>query len=675
MPLRKIKILFSWFISVLLVLLTANSVFSSSLAESSVIDPVPQSSPTPSLSIPILINPQFTLPDNLGGTLGGFLNQVNKVEDLYNQAYAKYQNQNYLDALVDLEDVIEELVDPEYSVWSDIEESDLETLIENIGEGIIRATQKVVAPLIASMSELFFGEEGSMDFEDPEARQQLEAGIERAHTTAAKSLRLLQKTLIAESEQDSFLTYQAENAVKALKVAELGRQLEFVRLQPILTRSNLPSKAIIPEKLTSREIQRITKEQNATIVYYSVVAPEEIFIWVIQPTGKIEFRKSQIEASDTSLEESIDYALKVASQFVRGREDKSRIQAIRDLRATDINEQLLVEEFTVNETEQRDKLQRLYQILIAPIQNFLPTDPNAHVVFIPQDKLFSVPFAALQDTSGQYLVEQHTVRLAPSLRSLRYTKSLLKKFPRSEDILIVGNPTMPIVQLDPSEPPQQLANLSGAEAEALELAEIFHTYAITKEQATETEVVRRMASAKIIHLATHGILDNHNPALASTDLGRTIEEAYGSQATDYLNKLIAPLLPSAVALAKSNGTDGLLTSQEFLSLNLDADLAVLSACNTARGIPGDSTVLGLPFSLGVSGTSRVVVSLWSVPDIPTKDLMVEFYRVMQKYDQQGERVDIAKALREAMLSVKQNPLYPDPVNWAAFTMIEIPQQN
>ena len=118
-----------------------------------------------------------------------------------------------------------------------------------------------------------------------------------------------------------------------------------------------------------------------------------------------------------------------------------------------------------------------------------------------------------------------------------------------------------------------------------------------------------------------------------------------------------------IALAPSKQDDGLLTAEEILSLKLNADLVILSACNTGRGrITGDG-VIGLSRSLFIAGTPSVIVSLWSVPDSPTAELMTEFYTNLNQ-----NKLDKAQALRQAMLKIKQQ--YPNkPLNWAAFTLI------
>ncbi|MGB3203854.1 MAG: CHAT domain-containing protein [Crinalium sp.] len=88
---------------------------------------------------------------------------------------------------------------------------------------------------------------------------------------------------------------------------------------------------------------------------------------------------------------------------------------------------------------------------------------------------------------------------------------------------------------------------------------------------------------------------------------------------------------------------------------------VLEACDTAVGkITGDG-VIGLSRSLITAGVPSVIVSLWSIPDAPTAELMTEFYQNLQK------NPDKANALREAMLTTMKK--HPKPVNWAAFTLI------
>ena len=96
-------------------------------------------------------------------------------------------------------------------------------------------------------------------------------------------------------------------------------------------------------------------------------------------------------------------------------------------------------------------------------------------------------------------------------------------------------------------------------------------------------------------------------------------------------------------------------------LKLNAELVVLSACDTGMGrITGDG-VIGLSRALISAGVPSVIVSLWAVPDAPTASLMTHFYQNLQKYP------DKAQALRQAMLTTLKQ--HPNPKNWASFTLI------
>ena len=204
--------------------------------------------------------------------------------------------------------------------------------------------------------------------------------------------------------------------------------------------------------------------------------------------------------------------------------------------------------------------------------------------------------------------------------------------------LIVGNPVMPSIPLAYGAKPEQMSPLPGAESEAIAIAELLRTEPLIGQEATETQVVEQMQTAEVIHLATHGLLDEL--------------------------RYLGIKVPGAIALTpegESVEQDGLHTSEEILSLDLAANLVVLSACNTGRGsITGDG-VIGLSRSFMGAGVPSVVVSLWAVPDAPTSKLMTSFYKHLNRESHK------AKALRLAMLEAMQT--YEKPQDWAAFTLM------
>jgi CHAT domain-containing protein len=428
----------------------------------------------------------------------------------------------------------------------------------------------------------------------------------------AMTYRTLQEVLVTQN-----------NPIAALEIAERGRARAFVDL---LTEglSTGDANPVIASAPNQEQIRQIAKAQNATLVQYSLIYDEfqiqgksearesALYIWVIQPTGEITFRQVDLKPLWQKHNASL-------ANLIIGNQEFLAVGSRSSL----------------GSTQPQPDLPSLHQLLIDPIASLLPKDPNAHVIFIPQRSLFQVPFPALQDANGTYLIEKHTILTAPSIQVLDLTRQqrqkLAQKQSHSGRALVLGNPTMPIVSAYLGAPKQQLSPLPGAEAEARAIAPLLNTQAITGAQGTKAEIVQKMPQASIIHLATHGLLDDVRG------------------------------LASAIALAPSGSDDGLLTAEEIFAMKLQANLVVLSACNTGEGrITGDG-VIGLSRALISAGVPSVIVSLWAVPDAPTSELMQSFYENLQN------NPDKAQALRQAMLTTMKT--HPQPRNWAAFTLI------
>jgi CHAT domain-containing protein/tetratricopeptide (TPR) repeat protein len=449
--------------------------------------------------------------------------------------------------------------------------------------------------------------------------------------TQVLTYNLLQQVLVAQNKFEA-----------ALEISEWGRARAFVDLMVgRLSASAQGVNALHPissKPLTIEEIRQIAREQNATLVEYSIIPDEfvgmgklrgkafELFIWVVQSTGEVAFRRINLKPEKIILD---DLVVKSRESIgVRGRGPSINFVPLPEM-------------------SQTKRLQQLYRLLIQPIADLLPRDPNSHVIFLPHESLFLIPFPALQDASGQYLIEQHTILTAPAIQVLALThqQSVNVRKAGLQDVLVVGNPVMPWVAPEPKASPQPLPSLPGTEREAKAIAELLHVTPLIGKQATKTAVLLQMPNAKLIHLATHGLLD---------DTKRL--EIPGSIA-------LAPDPPS-ISLSKPDQEkgNGLLTAKEIQELKLNAELVVLSACDTGRGrITGDG-VIGLSRSLITAGVPSVIVSLWSVPDAPTGDLMIEFYR-----NWQPGKTDKAQALRQAMLIIKKT--HPNPKDWAAFTLM------
>ncbi|OKH43637.1 hypothetical protein NIES2101_29895 [Calothrix sp. HK-06] len=420
------------------------------------------------------------------------------------------------------------------------------------------------------------------------AKELLRSGLEDDHNV---SLFHIQTDTYSLLQQALLIQYKFQ---EALEIAERGRTRAFAELlhQRLFINSSKTNDELATistlQPLTYEQIKQIAQKENITLVEYSVPNLDYLFIWVIQPNGEINFRSFYLKQLREEENIYLSDLVKYAREYL----------GIEDLRKEIKSTASLESPQAIKNISQ--PLQRLYQLLIEPITEFLLPDIETPIIFIPQGDLFLIPFAALQDAEGKFLIEKHTIITAPSIQVLELTQKRSTEVPQAFlEALVVGNPNMPIIPL--AEVSEQLPNLAWAQIEAKAIANLLSTQAITGDTATKVYIKEQMPKAQIIHLATHGLLDNIR------QLGT----------------------PGAIALAPSEDDNGFLTADEIISMKLNAQLVVLSACSTGQGkITGDG-VIGLSRSLIAAGVNSLIVSLWSVEDQSTAFLMVRFYQNLQ----------------------------------------------
>lgn len=426
--------------------------------------------------------------------------------------------------------------------------------------------------------------------------------------TQALAYRLLQKSLISQNQIQP-----------ALEVAERSRARAFVELLASRIGSqNSTDTQLAPP--TIQRLQQVAKTQQSTLVEYSIISDltteSSLYIWVIKPTGEIHFRQVNLQPLFQSLD-SQESPLRSVTEFTL----KSRSIVLNRRGKGQTNQQL----------------NQLYNLLIKPIAEFLPNDGRSPVIFIPQGPLFLVPFAALRDDSGQYLIARHPIAIAPAIEVLDLThkqrQNQAQTTPKSA--LIVGNPVMPKLTPELGKTSIELTALPGAEVEAKTISQLLESPSLIGDQATETQIKNSIAQAEIIHLATHGLLDEFK----SMDWG----------------------IPGAIALTPDSQNDGFLTSSEIMDLRLNASFVVLSACNTGRGRLTSDGIIGLSRAFITAGVPSIITSLWAIPDLPTAELMSEFYRQLQHNPNRSQ------ALQQAMLKTMLQ--YPQPMDWGGFVLM------
>ena len=272
-----------------------------------------------------------------------------------------------------------------------------------------------------------------------------------------------------------------------------------------------------------------------------------------------------------------------------------------------------------------DSGRHLYEIVFGPMRTALAG--KTELIIVPDGMLWNLPFQALQGSDGRYVMEDAAVSYAPSVTVLRETMRPRAATPASAALLAFGNPVRSELPSTAREV-AQLARLYGDSSRVYVGAE-----------AREDRWKAEAASYRVVHLATHGVLDNASP------------------------------LYSHLVLAPSSGDghdDGLLEAWEIMDTQLRADLVVLSACETARGrvAPGEG-IIGLMWAVFVAGSPATLVSQWQVDAASSTALMVAFHREWIDGQRQVSR---ARALQRASLSVLHTSGFSHPFYWAGFIL-------
>jgi CHAT domain-containing protein/tetratricopeptide (TPR) repeat protein len=286
---------------------------------------------------------------------------------------------------------------------------------------------------------------------------------------------------------------------------------------------------------------------------------------------------------------------------------------------------------------------KLYELLIKPAQAQLQGKTN--LIIVPDNTLWDLPFQALATGANRFLLEEAAIAYAPSLTVLReMTRRRKNHDAGTASLLALGNPLVgneTIKRAALTLRDGTLAPLPEAEQEVKALGRLYgasRSTVYTGADAREDRVKSEASRARILHFATHGVLNNASP------------------------------MYSHLALAEGSTTeDGLLEAWELMQMDLRADLAVLSACETARGRIGTGEgMIGLSWAMFIAGVPSIVVSQWKVESASTRDLMVDFHRGLLATKSKPTK---SEALRQAALKLMKNPETSHPFYWAAFVLV------
>ena len=334
----------------------------------------------------------------------------------------------------------------------------------------------------------------------------------------------------------------------------------------------------------------------------------------------------------------------------------------------------------------------LHRLVFAPVQTKL--GKSKEIFLSPDGDLNLIPFEVLQDSDGNYLIEQYTFNYLASGRDMIGFGAIRA---RSGKSLLVGDPNFDASgksaggEVDDSRRSAdlrgiQFGRLPGTLEEVKAIQHILgpgNAVLKTGKQADENALFRAR-SPRILHLATHGFFLTDQQLEAFRDAepyGGRVGKSGAKESSQV--KVENPLLRSGLALAganqalRSSGSSrsgGLLTAEKVLSLRLEGTaLVVLSACETGLGeVKRGEGVYGLRRAFVQAGTKGLVMSMWSVPDQETKELMAEFYTNLTKH-KLSPNAALRKAALAEMKIVKDRYGQAHPLFWGAFIYLGEPE--
>ena len=355
---------------------------------------------------------------------------------------------------------------------------------------------------------------------------------------------------------------------------------------------------------------------------------EEIVFWVCERGKNVELRRKQV--SNGSSRNNAATFLQSLMQVVC-----QEIGARTDVRCEDRSMEKVRHEKLVDERSSRPRshfshfeagaLRTLHDVILGPIADLLHDN---QVVFVPEGALCLAPYAAFMDSNSKYLCESFRIRVLPSLTILKLITDCAADYHSNTGALLVGDPWVQVVT--------ELQQLPCARQEVEMIGRILHTTPLIGRQATKDEVLKRLSSVALVHIAAHGSMETGEIALAPNPTDQStfpVEE------------------------------DFILTMRDVVAVQMRARLVVLSCCHSARGEIKAEGVVGIARGFLGAGARSVLVPLWAIDDEATLEFMKNFYHELVK----GKRA--SESLNEAMKCMRESEKFSAVKYWAPFVLI------
>ena len=405
---------------------------------------------------------------------------------------------------------------------------------------------------------------------------------------------------------------------EALVAANLGRAQTFYDNLLIQYGVASPSSCVTFD--STETTIRLFTELSSQIIFLGLEGLE-INIWLLSRGQKVTFRQGMLEA-DITEQDPIRALLQGAIR---------KIGAEAEVRCEDRTFDELHSECP-SSREEYEEVERSYQSSDNPFRPFYDAaiGPIVDLLGSQYDELVIVSDGALCFTPWAAIVESIRIRTVPSLTSYQLISSVPDSHHKKTGALLVGNPCLN--ELEKPEP-----DLPFAQKEVETIASILDTKPLTGREATKAEVIKRMSSVGLIHIAAHGNKCTGEIAL-SPNPGWTSKFP---QKSDYILKM-----------------------SDVQAANLRARLVVLSCCHSGRGriLKGEG-VVGIARAFLAAGARSVLISLWAIDDEATMVFMKSFYQHLK------EGKTASAAIHQAMKSLRESEKFSEMRHWAPFQLV------
>jgi CHAT domain-containing protein len=338
------------------------------------------------------------------------------------------------------------------------------------------------------------------------------------------------------------------------------------------------------------DIKELVKKEEALALIYAGVGAERegIYLcWLVTPDGTLFHRTLKFDHDTKDLMQNLRDSMGVRGQAIHYPEFDILEEKSAESRKLDAEEEGSRD---LDNHEEVKVLSEIYAKLLGPAEHIL--SEYTKLVIVPAQELYNIPWAALTDSEGNYLIQKTSIQVVPSLRVWKKISDLASV--SHEDVLtralFVGNPW-------PLSLNAKSLDFAREEVEILSrrLEDHFSKVeCLTESKATKAAVFAKSKQSAWLHFACHGLLEEQ-----------------------------------CLLLSKSESCEGQLGMPEIQGGKiglLPGSTVFLSACNTARGCIKQEGVLGLSRAFMAAGATSVVVSLWSLYDQSAKEIMIRIYQ-------------------------------------------------